>query len=258
MDPEDHRRLLPPGAPGELLVHGPIVARGYFHDEERTKAVFVEDFPWLPKTGFGDSRRMYLTGDLSRFNYDGTINFISRKDSQVKLRGLRIELGEIEHHVAVHELVRQAVVILPRQGPCKNQLTVVVSLKQTHDEESGGLDLILPTGHEAISTAVEAVQKDAAGKLPPYMLPTVWIVVKSIPLTTSGKLDRVKTTKWALAMEEPTYNAITGAEEAQQPSSQMEEQIQQLCSSVLEVAIGRIHLNRSFVNNGGVCQASDP
>jgi amino acid adenylation domain-containing protein len=115
-DPDDHRRLVPPGAPGELIIHGPIVARGYFQDPAKTDAVFVDDFPWLPEHNFGDSRRMYKSGDLARFNSDGTINFISRKDNQVKLRGLRIELGEIEENLAVNSLIRQVVVILPRHS----------------------------------------------------------------------------------------------------------------------------------------------
>ncbi|KAI1626476.1 hypothetical protein EDD37DRAFT_349340 [Exophiala viscosa] len=252
VDPEDHRRLMPPGAPGELLVHGPIVARGYFKDLEKTEAVFLDDFPWLPDRGFGKSRRMYKTGDLARYNPDGSINFISRKDTQVKLRGLRIELGEIEHHVAVHTHVRQAVVILPRQGPCKNQLTVVMSLKQTPEgEEAGQLELIEPRTDESISNSIATLFQDASEHLPAYMVPSVWIPVKSIPLTISGKLNRVLVAKWAVDMDESTYNIITGAEVAPQPSSPTEEQILQLCSDVLDIPVGRVYLNRSFVNNGG-------
>ncbi|EXJ85586.1 hypothetical protein A1O1_05951 [Capronia coronata CBS 617.96] len=250
VDPEDHRRLIPPGAPGELLVHGPIVARGYFEDPAKTEAVFIDDLPWLPKQGFGASRRMYKTGDLARYNHDGTINFISRKDTQVKLRGLRIELGEIEHHIAVHHLVRQAVVTLPRQGPCKNQLTVVMSLKSTHDDESGQLELV-NAADSSITNSIASINQDASQHLPAYMVPTVWIPVKSIPLTVSGKLNRVSVTKWAVDMDETTYNTITGAEESPQPSNPTEEQILQLCSDVLELPIGRVYLNRSFVNNGG-------
>ncbi|ETN41090.1 uncharacterized protein HMPREF1541_03025 [Cyphellophora europaea CBS 101466] len=252
VDPEDHRRLVPPGAPGELLVHGPIVARGYFQDPVKTADAFVDDFPWLPPQRFGHSRLMYKTGDLARYNSDGTIHFLGRKDSQVKLRGLRIELGEIEHHIAVNPLVRQAVVLLPRQGPCKNQLTVVLCLKEGFQEiDSEKIELLDPTLNLSLSKSLDQVIQDASDHLPAYMLPSIWVLAKSIPLTISGKLHRVYVTKWTTGMSEPMYNQITGAEAAIQASNPVEETIQRLCSEVLDMPLVRIHLNRSFVNNGG-------
>ncbi|KAF7512378.1 hypothetical protein GJ744_001946 [Endocarpon pusillum] len=254
VDPEDHRRLMPIGAPGELLIQGPIVARGYFNDPAKTEAVFVEDFPWLPEERSGHSRRMYKTGDLARYNADGTINFISRKDSQVKLRGLRIELGEIEHHVAAHPLVQQAVVLLPRQGPCKNQLMGVISLKELHTSGNAALDLVHEEDYEKASSIAAIVSGDISNHLPVYMLPTVWAVVQSVPLTTSGKQNRIMVTKWVVDMSDETYNVITNYAndlESQETTTPLEEQLRLLCSTVLGVSQDRIRLNRSFVNNGG-------
>ncbi|XP_044721303.1 AMP-binding enzyme domain-containing protein [Hirsutella rhossiliensis] len=252
VDPQDHRRLVPPGAPGELLVHGPIVARGYFQDAAKTTAAFVDDVPWLPKNRFGKSRRMYKTGDLARYNSDGTIHFIGRKDSQVKLRGLRIELGDVEHQIASHELVQQAAAFLPRQGPCKNQLTAVIALKESYRETTDrGLELLDVTTKSLCSVSLDRVTRDASQHLPAYMLPSVFILVRSIPLTASGKLNRVAVAKWIAEMDETMYNPITGAESAVMASTRTEHQIQQLCSEVLDVPLSRVHLNRSFVNNGG-------
>lgn len=250
VDPEDHRRLVPPGAPGELLVHGPIVARGYYQDPVKTADAFVDDFPWLPAQQFGQSSRMYKTGDLARSNSDGTIHFLGRKDTQVKLRGLRIELGEIEHHVAVNPHVRQATVLLPRQGPCKNQLTVILALKDGHEQtETEELELLETTTKS--SDALAKVIDDAKDHLPAYMVPSVWVLTKAIPLTVSGKLHRALVSKWIIGMDEESYNRITGAEAAIKPSNAIEETIQRLCSEILDLPLTRIHLNRSFVNNGG-------
>ena len=254
VDADDHRRLVPPGAPGELVIHGPIVARGYFEDPAKTQAVFVDDFPWLPEHGFGDSRRMYKSGDLARFNSDGTINFISRKDNQVKLRGLRIELGEIEENLVINPQVRQAVVILPRQGPCKNQLTAVIALQQLPELDLNSIELVDMDSDAQIAEAVAAVSADLAKQIPAYMMPSVWAVVKSIPLTISGKQNRVMVTKWTVDMDEQTYGKITGGtdeEKAPMPSNEVEAQILELCSTILELPKKKVFLNRSFVNNSG-------
>lgn len=93
-DPEDHNRLAPLGTIGELLIEGPIVARGYLNNPEKTAEVFVENPDWAEPQEDGKARRLYKTGDLAYFNTDGSIMFVGRKDTQVKVRGQRMELGE--------------------------------------------------------------------------------------------------------------------------------------------------------------------
>jgi non-ribosomal peptide synthetase component F len=90
VDTDDHDLLLPPGEIGELLIEGPILARGYLKNKEKTDEVFVERPAWGPTTRTGENRRFYKTGDLAKFLPDGSLYFIGRKDTQVKLRGLRI------------------------------------------------------------------------------------------------------------------------------------------------------------------------
>ena len=99
VNPEDHNILLPWGQIGELLIEGPIVGLGYLNDPEKTAAAFIDDPPWLVQGAFGvpgRSGRLYKTGDLARYDEDGTIMMIGRKDTQVKIRGNRVELGEVE------------------------------------------------------------------------------------------------------------------------------------------------------------------
>ena len=98
-----HRRLVPPGATGELYVGGDGVTRGYLHRPELTAERFVDD-PYAP------GARLYRTGDLVQHAADGRLRFLGRADEQVKVSGYRIELGEIEHALAAHPTVHQAVV----------------------------------------------------------------------------------------------------------------------------------------------------
>jgi amino acid adenylation domain-containing protein len=251
---DDHDRLMPIGAPGELVIQGPIVARGYLNEPEKTQAVFLESTKWsesMPGTS-----RLYKTGDLARFNADGSLHFIGRKDNQVKLRGLRIELGEIEHRLAAHPKVEQAVVILAKQGPCQGKLTAVLSLR-TFCKEAPIVELIDEKDFGAAMTELSTITADLSQQLPSYMQPTVWAPVGSIPLTVSGKQNRVMVGKWVAAMPSKTFNLLTGRSEGAdvkriQASTDEERELQVLCSTVLGFDSPEdAWLNRSFIQNGG-------
>jgi amino acid adenylation domain-containing protein len=141
VDPANHNRLAPLGSIGELLVEGPILARGYLNDAEKTSTAFISDPTWLTEgtRGYPGRRgRLYKTGDLVRYNSDGNLVCVGRKDEQVKVRGQRVELGEIEHHVreCMPEAEGVAVeVVLP--GGRKENAVVAAFLQltdQTHGE----------------------------------------------------------------------------------------------------------------------------
>ncbi|KAG6038306.1 putative NRPS-like protein biosynthetic cluster [Claviceps citrina] len=109
VDAEDHNTLVPPGCVGELLLEGPLVGSGYLGDPDKTAAVFVQDAPpaWLAAGAAarslqgrrGGGGRLYKTGDLVRYNADGSLVFVGRKDVQLKINGQRVEAGEVEHWV---------------------------------------------------------------------------------------------------------------------------------------------------------------
>ncbi|KAG6119420.1 NRPS protein [Claviceps humidiphila] len=100
VDAEDHSMLLPPGCVGELLLEGPLVGDGYLHDAERTAASFIKDPSWLTQhPQYGRQGRLYKTGDMVRYNEDGNLVFVGRKDVQIKINGQRVESGEVEHWV---------------------------------------------------------------------------------------------------------------------------------------------------------------
>ncbi|CBF87236.1 hypothetical protein AN9244.2 [Aspergillus nidulans FGSC A4] len=252
---DDHNRLMPIGAPGELVIQGPIVARGYLNEPEKTQAVFLETMRWMESEPTSTSR-LYKTGDIARFNADGSLHFIGRKDSQVKLRGLQNELGEIEHRIVAHPLVEQAVVVLAQQGPCKGKLTAVVSLKNLR-KAIDSVELVDEESFEAATDELKAVAEALSQQLPGYMQPTVWVPVGCIPLTSPGKQNRVIANRWVAALSSDMFHLLTGrqeraGEERVQPSTAKQRQLQSLCSAVLGLdSQEEIWLSKSFIQNGG-------
>ncbi|CAG8909366.1 unnamed protein product [Penicillium egyptiacum] len=250
--PDDHDSLVPIGAPGELLIQGPIVARGYFHEPQKTQAVFLDSAKWVRADP--TPSRIYKTGDLARFNANGTIHFMGRKDSQVKLRGLRIELGEVEHRIAAHPLVSQVSVVLAKDGPCQAKLTAVVSLNELRNPASN-LELLTGDHYTFAADQLGEVAKSVSEQLPSYMLPTVWAPVWHIPLTISGKQNGVAVRQWVQDMSLDTYNGLIGKGgdfERVSPSNDREREIEALCCEILGLEQPEeVWLNKSFIQNGG-------
>jgi len=118
-----HGELVPRGVKGELCIASPGLARGYFNLPELTAQQFI-------KNPFSDDleSRLYRTGDLARYLPDGNLEFLGRRDNQVKLRGFRIELGEIESQLAAHPSVRKAVVMLSTSGEIEQLVGYVTAL----------------------------------------------------------------------------------------------------------------------------------
>ena len=114
-DTEDSTQLAPLGSVGELFIEGPLLSRGYLNDPGKTTASFLVNPPWVQDKP-SVKRRMYKTGDLVRYNSDGSLDYLGRKDSQVKVNGQRLELGEVEHHLSAHEDVSRAISLVPKDG----------------------------------------------------------------------------------------------------------------------------------------------
>jgi natural product biosynthesis luciferase-like monooxygenase protein len=161
----DHAlRPVPVGQPGELLIGGEGVTRGYLKRPELTAERF------LPNP-FTQSGRMYRTGDLVRRNEHGAIQFIGRADHQVKVRGHRIELGEIEAHLATHPAIAEAVAVVRQDEPNDVRIVAYLRLK----------------GPAASDDALRAHVKQ---KLPDYMMPAHFVTLEKFPLTPNAKVDR--------------------------------------------------------------------
>jgi len=256
VDPHDHNRLAPVGSVGEILIEGPLMARGYLNYPEGTAAAFVTD-PAFARSGGKSGRRMYLTGDLARYNADGSVNFIRRKDNQIKLRGNRIELGEVESQMAAHSAVRLALALMPQGGHLAGGVVAVLclaTLEHAKAGSGGALELLDLRQHKSAQADLQAVRSLIANQLPPYMMPSAWLVVKAIPLNTSMKMDRKKVNAWLESLDpsqlELVYN-VDGAseEETSVPSTSMEQNLQSVWKLVLNAQ--RIPLSRSFMSLGG-------
>ncbi|WP_410606160.1 amino acid adenylation domain-containing protein [Amycolatopsis sp. lyj-109] len=157
----DELRPVPPGVIGELFVGGLVVGRGYVGDPVKTAVVFVAD----PFGGAG--ARMYRTGDRVRMRPDGELEFVERRDFQVKIRGHRIELGEIEACLAAHTGVGEAVVTVHGTGNDRRLVAYI----------SGAV-------------TAEELREHVTAQLPAYMVPGAYLVLDRFPLTAHGKIDR--------------------------------------------------------------------
>jgi amino acid adenylation domain-containing protein len=208
---------VPIGVPGELLIAGASVGRGYLRRPELTTERFIPD-PFVP------GGRAYKTGDIGRFRADGVIEYLGRNDRQVKLRGFRIELGEIEAGLCEHSSIRQAAVVAREDAPGDVRL----------------IAYLVPAGID--NPADADLRRFLRERLPDHMIPAAFVVVPSLPLTASGKLD-VKSL--------PVPGALPRSSSAQYhaPRGEIESAIAAMWKEVLRVDKVGIHDN--FFDLGG-------
>ena len=197
---------VPIGVVGELCIGGDRLARGYLGRAALTAAAFLPDpFSTVP------GARLYRTGDLVRRRHDGALEFIGRRDHQIKLRGLRIELGEIESAVLEHGAVRDAVVVVERTGESES-LVVYFTAGE-------------PVGSSSLREHVKA-------RLPHYMVPARSQQVAELPRTVAGKVDRKALTAMA---------APHAPERSSPPKSPTESALAELFAEVLNIETVGVH-----------------
>lgn len=209
--------LVPARVAGELYIGGTGLARSYVNHSEMTAEKFVPD-PLSQEPG----ARLYRTGDLVRWRLDGTLEFLGRADEQVKIRGFRIEPGEIEAALGEHPQVRQAtVVVQDKQGTGRRLVAYFV-----------------PENAEKINTGqLRTYLKD---RLPDYMVPSLFMEIAELPLTSNGKVDRK-----ALPIPETDQNATNYIA----PRTVTEEILCSIWSQVLNVP--RLGVEDNFFALGG-------
>lgn len=193
----DYTTLAPIGTIGELLIQGPNVARGYVNRDLGTATAFIDN-PLLPQSLGISSRRLYKTGDVARYNSDGTVSILGRKDAQVKLRGQRIELGEIEHHLSAIDAVARSIVIKPKIGSFRDSLVAVIQLRDGPGklEDHSTLRSISNDELPGLDDTAYGIRRTLEMHLPSYMVPTTWIVVDHLPSLMTGKTNRSAVAEW--------------------------------------------------------------
>ena len=212
-------RLQPvrPGTPGELIIAGDGVVRGYLGRPELTAERFVA----VPVVADG---RAYRTGDLARQRQDGTVEFLGRLDHQVKIRGYRIELGEIEAALADHSQVREVAVMPHGAGSEARLIAYLVA--------SGA----------AVPTP-EMLRDHLRTRLPEFMIPASFVMLAALPRTPNGKMDRKALPEPDALMAEPQDDQFV------EPANALQEQILSIWRDVLKVP--RVGLRDNFFDLGG-------
>ncbi|MGA9996711.1 MAG: amino acid adenylation domain-containing protein, partial [Pyrinomonadaceae bacterium] len=207
---------VPVGVAGELHLGGLGLSQGYLNHPKLTAEKFIPH-------PFGAGARLYKTGDLTRFLPDGNIEFLGRLDAQVKVRGFRIELGEIERALVQHTCVRDAVVILREEKSEKRLIAYLIA-----DTSSA------PTTHD--------LRLHLKERLPEYMLPSAFIIIDSLPLTPSGKVD-------TRALPAPDHARPELLNTFVAPQTELEQLLVHIWADVLKLE--RVGLNDNFFELGG-------
>lgn len=216
VDPGDHDKLMPIGAIGELVIEGPVLARGYLNDESRTSAAFINAPAWArEESGIHRPLRIYKTGDLAQYNSDGSICYRGRKDTQVKIRGQRVELYEVEKHLMDHPDVECAMALVPNSGPCAKTLTAVVQARSTMScLDPKDIQIVNDARLKQIGFQWSQLSAYLHERVPAYMIPTKWVALEKIPLHITKKMDRSKVVSWlsCLSDEQQFVGGLTNGD----------------------------------------------
>ena len=214
---DERQRLVPLGAPGEIAFSGVCVGRGYINDPERTAQAYSTD-PYV------DGARLYRAGDYGRWSPDGKLEYLGRRDNQVKISGFRIEIGDIENALLRVPAVRDGAVVV---GEGAGQSKFLVAFY------SGNRPL-----------EVDEIRSEMAARVPGYMVPSTYRWQESLPLTGNGKIDRKALTRMA-------REVIPEAGTATEALSAAEQRLAEAWATVLGLPMGRIGGQDSFFALGG-------
>ncbi|HVU68761.1 MAG TPA: amino acid adenylation domain-containing protein, partial [Ktedonobacteraceae bacterium] len=225
---------VPVGVPGELFIGGTGLARGYLSRPDLTAERFLPD-PWSTQPG----GRLYRSGDLARYRSDGQIEFLGRRDQQIKLRGHRIEPGEIEATLLHYPGVATALVNLSMGSPQNREQDQVSA-------SSGPFLVAYIVAQTGQTLSSEALRHFLSQKLPPYMVPTSFLFLDALPLTPSGKIDRR-----AL----PAPRLLTDAPAEEKPRTALEITLAEIWTQVLNPVRSfqetSLNIHESFFEMGG-------
>ncbi|MBF8271704.1 MAG: amino acid adenylation domain protein [Magnetococcales bacterium] len=215
-----HLEPVPVGVVGELHLSGDGLARNYLNRPELTAEKFIAN-PFLPES----RERMYKTGDMARYRPDGSIDFLGRRDHQVKVRGFRIELGEVENALHQHAAVRESLVLV-RSDENDNRYLAAY---------------IVPGSNPGPS--VGDLRSHLKSRIPEYMVPAVFVFMpEGLPLTANGKLDRK-------ALPDPERSRAGGDPPPTTPTTHAQRVLTQVWQDVL--GMEQIGIHDNFFDLGG-------
>lgn len=212
LDP--YLKVAPLGVPGDLFIGGQCLASGYINDVRLTSGKFIDN-------PFVEDEVIYRTGDIARWFDDGNMEFLGRKDFQVKIRGHRIELGEIEAKLLKHPDIE----------------TVILTVKEDPKGDKFICAYIV-SGREIGNAELRTFLSE---ELPEYMVPAHFVTLDQIPLTPSGKIDR-KALPEPLSCADESFTA---------PENDRERKLAHMWAEVLGIEVMKIGIDTNFFDLGG-------
>ncbi|GAB7333473.1 hypothetical protein MBLNU13_g05068t1 [Cladosporium sp. NU13] len=232
----DHRLLpVPPGSEGELVLEGPIVAQDYLGDAANTDTAFVAVPNWLQP--HSSEHRLMRTGDFVRWNVNGTLQYLGRRDNQVKVNGVRLELGDIAYYAklgfANHVQDSVVDVITTRRIAASTSLVVVFVPQEQHNDEGAwqASSVLAMTGKHSLSV-IKALNYMRT-KLPYNMVPCIFIPITSLPISASGKCDRKLLRQILQQVDGPYLSTCTfdaRSDDSEQANGHLHDQKKTSCS----------------------------
>lgn len=213
---------VPEGVTGDLYIGGKGLVRGYHNRDELTKEKFIDNPFFVINKNF--SKKIYKTGDIARYLRDGNLEYIGRSDNQIKMRGFRIELGEIETILGEYPGMKNVAVIAKEFNPGDKRLVAYIVSNEANSPKAGEL------------------RKYLKEKLPEYMIPTDFKILKEMPLTPTGKVNH-------LALPAPESIRINESSNYAEPKETLELQLVKIWEKVLGVK--PIGIKDNFFELGG-------
>ncbi|KAE8351952.1 hypothetical protein BDV28DRAFT_149502 [Aspergillus coremiiformis] len=250
---DNHHRLAPIGTIAELIMGGPIVGRGYLKRPTQTADVFITNPAWASLFNINETSRFYKTGDLVRYNLDGSISYIGRKDTQVKLNGQRVELGEVEHQA--RQCFENAVTVaeIAAAAGRRPSLVLFIASKQASSVDMDCTALMSTPSHAFLEN-VQAARIRLQNVLPKHMIPTAYVELIAIPISRTGKVDRKMLRETIAGLTESEFRAYhppIHGDMTCSSSTVVVEQLRHLFSRTLGIPVDEIAPNNSFFQLSG-------
>jgi amino acid adenylation domain-containing protein len=214
---DDHLSLVPFGAPGEIVFSGVCVGRGYVNDPERTARAFLAD-------PHREGQRLYRSGDYGRWLPEGKLEFLGRRDTQLKISGFRIEIGEIENTLLRLSGIGEVAVVVAERADRSKYLVAFYSGPRPHDPS--------------------VLQERLSESLPHYMVPSAFLWRKKLPLTVNGKIDR-------RALSALAGDLDVAEQGRDRPKTATEQRLTAVWAEVLAIPKDQIGRRAQFFDLGG-------
>ncbi|KAF7521360.1 hypothetical protein G7054_g12461 [Neopestalotiopsis clavispora] len=250
VDPENHERLSPLGAIGELLIEGPTLADGYINRPLEMEKCFIATPTWLAEFR-KEKTVVFKTADLVKYNLDGSLTSVGRADGQVKLHGQRFEAKEVEHHIKTHladESLDVLVDIIRFKGHDSDVVAAFMTSKKHKLPNAIEVDVALSN---RFASEKRGLVESLSRLLPSYMIPSVFLSVTVFPVTANGKADRRALKAFGSRLSVSDINIYDRVRVVRKPQSDEEMKLHRLWQKLMQLEKDQFGLDDHFLELGG-------